>query len=120
MHKLVVLYPEPEDREAFVRYYETHHLPLVKELPNLVDWRYSVNVSNSGDKSPYFAIFEADFETLEAMGEALSSHAGVAIQEDVPNYASGGALVLNYPVTGAQADLIGTPAGKKFAMEKDR
>jgi len=33
MYKLLVLYPYPDDPQAFLDYYRQHHLPLVKQLP---------------------------------------------------------------------------------------
>jgi uncharacterized protein (TIGR02118 family) len=95
---MIVLYPEPEDRAAFVSYYESTHLPLVQQLPGLLDWRYSVDVNAAGGGSPYFAVFEADFADAEAMGAALSSPEGAAVGADVPHYATGGAVVLDYAV----------------------
>lgn len=98
MHKLLVLYPEPADRVAFTEYYESTHLPLARELPGLLGWRYSLDVDASPGKSPYFAVFEADFANAEALGEALASPQGAAVQADVPNYAPEGTVVVNYPV----------------------
>jgi uncharacterized protein (TIGR02118 family) len=98
MHKLMVLYPEPRDRTAFEDYYTSTHLPLIKQLPEILEWRYSLNVAAAQDTSPYFAIFEADFPDAEAMGRALASEAGAAVQADVGNYATGGAIVLHYPL----------------------
>lgn len=95
MHKLVVLYPEPTDRAAFVSYYEAHHLPLARRLPGMLRCRYSLDVS--GDGSPYFAVFEADFPDKGALGAAMQSDAGAAVAADVPNYATGGAVVIDYP-----------------------
>jgi hypothetical protein len=45
-------------------------------------------------------VFEADFENAAAMEAAIASPEGAAVQADVPNYASGGAVVVNYPVKG--------------------
>ncbi|OJX67938.1 MAG: ethyl tert-butyl ether degradation protein EthD [Micrococcales bacterium 73-13] len=97
MHKLVVLYPEPADREAFRTYYESTHLPLARTLPGLVDCRYSLAVG--GPEAPYFAVFEADFADQQALGAAMGSEVGRAVAADVPNYATGGAVVIDYPVT---------------------
>jgi uncharacterized protein (TIGR02118 family) len=97
MHKLVVLYPEPVDREAFAAYYEGTHLPLVDRLPGVEASRYSLSVS--GQDSPYFAVFEAEFADHAAFVAAMTSAEGQALAADVPNYASGGAVVLDYPVT---------------------
>lgn len=98
MHKLMVLYPEPLDRTAFEAHYTSTHLPLVQNLPEVLAWRYSLDVAAAEDTSPYFAVFEADFPDGEAMGRALASDAGATLQADVPNYATGGAIVLHYPV----------------------
>ncbi|GAA5154404.1 MULTISPECIES: EthD family reductase [Amycolatopsis] len=93
MHKIVVLYPEPADAAAFKEYYESTHLPLAAKLPGLRAMRYSFDVS--GD---YFAIWEGEFDDAEAAGAAMASPEGQAVQADVPNYATGGAVVLDYPV----------------------
>ncbi|UOQ56683.1 EthD family reductase [Leucobacter allii] len=105
MHKLTVLYPEPTDRAAFVAYYEGTHLPLAAALPGLLDWRYSVEVSTgpAGEPAPYFAVFEAEFADAEAFRAAMASPEGLAVAADVPNYATGGATVLDYAVTGGGA-----------------
>jgi uncharacterized protein (TIGR02118 family) len=104
MHKLVVLYPEPADRQAFIDYYEATHLPLAARLPGLLDWRYSLEVSDGPQgTAPYFAVFEAEFTDAEAFRTAMGSAEGQAVARDVPNYASGGAVVLDYAVSAAGA-----------------
>ncbi|WP_037354634.1 EthD family reductase [Amycolatopsis orientalis] len=100
MHKLLVLYPPPVDPAAFSAHYENQHLPLVRQLPGLLGWRYSLRV-HAEPESPYFAVFEAEFADADAYAAAMASPQGVAVREDVPNYATGGALVLDYPVAEA-------------------
>lgn len=97
MHKLVVLYPHPHDAAAFAAYYEHTHLPLVARLPGMLDWRYSLAV-HAEPESPYFAVFEADFPDARTLAAAMASPEGQAVQQDVPNYATGGAVVIDYPV----------------------
>ena len=101
MHKLLVLYPEPTDRAAFEEYYVSKHLPLAATLPGLTSWDYTLDVSPNPDGTPaqYFALFEATFPDTETFGAAMSSPIGAAVEADVPNYATGGAVVLNFPVT---------------------
>jgi uncharacterized protein (TIGR02118 family) len=102
VHKFVVLYNQPEDPEHFRSYYESTHIPLAAGLPGLKAWRYSFDVSSPGQEDPpYFCIFEGEFESAEAMGEAMSGEYGQKVGADVPNYASGGATILTYPITGA-------------------
>jgi uncharacterized protein (TIGR02118 family) len=98
MHKLVVLYPQPTDPEHFREYYVSTHLPLASRMPGILDWRYSFDVASAPGESPYFAIFEADFADAATLGAALSSPEGTATLAEVPNYATGGSIALNYPV----------------------
>lgn len=104
MHKLVVLYSEPTDRDAFINYYTATHLPLVEKLPGLVAYRYSTEFSPGpdGQPAPYFAIFEAEFNSAADFGAAMQSPEGRAVAADVPNYATGGAVVVDYAVTGGK------------------
>ena len=104
MHKLMVLYPEPANREAFIDYYTKNHLPLAARLPGLLGWRYSLEVSDGpGASAPYFAVFEAEFPHAEAFRNAMASPEGQAVADDVPNYATGGAVVLDYAVASEGA-----------------
>ncbi|HVV13878.1 EthD family reductase [Amycolatopsis sp.] len=98
MHKLLVLYSPVEDTEAFKEYYVNNHLPLAAKLPGLRAMRYSFDVHAGGRESPYFALFEADFDDADALTAALGSPEGRAVAADVPNYA-GDVLILDYPVT---------------------
>jgi uncharacterized protein (TIGR02118 family) len=45
MHKLLVLYHEPNDPAHFRKYYAETHLPLASKLPGLKASRYSFDVS---------------------------------------------------------------------------
>ncbi|GAB3582738.1 EthD family reductase [Amycolatopsis endophytica] len=102
MYRLTVLYPPPADPEHFKQYYVNTHLPLAARLPGLRAWRYSFDVSAMAGESPYFAIFEAEFDSAEAMAAAMSSDQGRAVAADVPNYATGGAQILHHaPVEGS-------------------
>jgi uncharacterized protein (TIGR02118 family) len=98
MHKLVVLYPEPADPDHFRDYYLTHHLPLVTLMPGLLAWRYSFDVAAMQGQAPYFAVFEAEFADAAAMTASRSSPQGRKVAADVANYATGGAVVIHYPV----------------------
>ena len=96
MHRLLVLYPPPTDPDHFRSSYQDSHLPLVAKLPGLRGYRYSFDVAAAEGESPYFCVFEADFEDAAAYGAAMASPDGQAVRADVPNYATGGAVVLDY------------------------
>jgi uncharacterized protein (TIGR02118 family) len=48
--------------------------------------------------SPYFCIWEADFESFEDMIEAMQSEQGQKVAQDVPNYATGVITIIHFPV----------------------
>jgi uncharacterized protein (TIGR02118 family) len=98
MHKLVVLYLAPADPDHFREYYVANHLPLVARMPGLLAWRYSFDVAATQGETPYFAVFEAEFADAAAMAASRSSPEGQQVASDVANYATGGAVVIHYPV----------------------
>ena len=65
-------------------------------LRGLRGYRYSFDVAAAEGESPYFCVFEADFDDAAAMRAAQGSPQGQAIRADVANYATGGAVVLSY------------------------
>ncbi|MFB7719384.1 EthD family reductase [Nocardia sp. NPDC056100] len=98
MHKLLVLYPTPVDPDHFRDYYVSTHLPLVMEWPGVLAWRYSFDVASALGESPYFAVFEAEFADADALAAARASAHGQRVTADVANYATGGVVVIDYPV----------------------
>ena len=102
MHQLTVLYPEPADRAAFEAYYRETHLPLCAKLPGVQDIKFSIGIAEPG-VGPYFAVFHATFFDEAALGAAMTSAEGKAVQADVVNYATGGSTVLTYAVESLEA-----------------
>lgn len=98
MFKIIVLYPAPADPEHFKRYYVEHHLPIAAELPGLKSSYYSFDVAAADGPSPYFCIWQGEFENGAAAGAAMQSDAGQRVAADVANYASNGATVLLVPM----------------------
>lgn len=99
MYTLAVLYGQPSNPEAFRHHYQTTHLPLAQKLPGVRASRYSLEVSAAEGDSPFFAVFEADFDSAAAMLEALTSPEGAAAQADVSNFATGGAQIIHFPAS---------------------
>src|SRR4051795_1817359 len=96
MQRLLVLYPPPTDPDHFRSYYEETHLKLVAQLPGLRGYSYGFDVAAAEGDSPYFCVFEMDFDDAAAYGAAMGSPQGQATRADIPNYATGGAVVVNY------------------------
>lgn len=95
MHRLLVLYPPPTDPDHFRSYYEDTHLALAAKLPGLRGYRYRFDVAAAEGESPYFCVFEADFDDAAALSAARASPEGQAVRADIPNYATGGAVALD-------------------------
>ncbi len=93
MHQILVLYNPPKDPQQFRDYYVKTHVPLCKKLPGLKGIRYTFEPGALlGAKSPYFCVCELDFADASAMG----SPQGKAVVDDLKNYATGGAIPLNF------------------------
>jgi uncharacterized protein (TIGR02118 family) len=107
MHRLLVLYPPPTDPQAFREYYEDHHLPIAARLPGLRAFRWGFDVAAPGADTPYFCVFEADFDDAAALDAALGSPEGEATAADVPNYATGGAVLLRYDLRDGEPATTG-------------
>ena len=102
MYKMLVLYPAPKDPDHFRKYYEGTHMPLARTLPGLKAARYSFNpeaLGPPGTASPYFCVFEGEFESKDAFFAAVGSEIGGRVAADVGNYATGGATMLHYTPT---------------------
>jgi uncharacterized protein (TIGR02118 family) len=100
MHRLLVLYPPPTDPDHFRSHYEATHIPLAAKMPGLRGYRYGFDVTTPEGESPYFCVFEADFDDAAALAAARRSPEGQAVRADVPNYATGGVVILDVELRG--------------------
>ncbi|MFZ0171765.1 MAG: EthD family reductase [Acidimicrobiales bacterium] len=93
--KLVVLYTQPADPEAFDSHYLAVHAPLVEKIPGLERWESArlVAAADGGDQ-PYFRIAELYFADQEALGGALGSPEGQATAGDFQQIAPPGSRLL--------------------------
>jgi len=98
MVRVLVLYNTPADPEAFDRYYEETHIPLAKQLPGLIRYTVSKNVTPLGGDAKYYLIAELDWESAEAMQAAFASPIGAETAADVPKFATGGSSLMVYEV----------------------
>jgi uncharacterized protein (TIGR02118 family) len=98
MMRVLVLYNTPEDPAAFDRYYDEIHIPLAKQLPGLLRYTVSKNVTPLGGNAKYHLVAELDFESAAAMQAAFASPIGAETAADVPKFASGGASTMTFEV----------------------
>ncbi|MFS0862867.1 EthD family reductase [Fredinandcohnia sp. 179-A 10B2 NHS] len=85
MAKVIVMYDQPTDKEAFEKYYFEAHVPLAQKVPNLIGaeiHRVLQSINNEGD--PYLFV-ELHFENPDTMSLALSSPEWEATAGDVQN-----------------------------------
>ena len=96
-HRLLVQYGTPTDPAAFDRYYREVHIPLGQQIPGVV--RFDVGRPSPLDDSaaPYL-VAALDFESEQAMGEALRSPEGRATGKDLANFATGGVTLAHFAV----------------------
>jgi uncharacterized protein (TIGR02118 family) len=81
--KLVVLYTQPDDAEAFEKHYLDTHVPLVNAIPGLerVETARFVTALDSGEET-YYRSAHLYFADNDAFKSALGSPEGVATATD--------------------------------------
>ena len=101
MARLIVLYNQPEDSDAFDAHYRDVHTPIVRSYPNLRDLKMCKPEGVGGRPSPYYLMAEMTFDSRGDLDEALSSEAGISSGRDLRNFAGAGATLF---VTDDEAD----------------
>jgi uncharacterized protein (TIGR02118 family) len=95
MAKLFAIYQQPTDPAAFDSYYFDKHVPLAKTIPGLK--RYEVtrgDVMGMTGKHGVYLVAILEFDSMAAIGAAMTSPQGLATAADLANFASAGVDVL--------------------------
>ena len=93
--KLIVIYDQPEDAEAFFKHYEQVHTPLVKKTPGLQKLVLNQIVGDVfGGSAPYIAIAEMDYPDQKTFEAAMRSPENQAVAADLISFAEGKVKVL--------------------------
>jgi uncharacterized protein (TIGR02118 family) len=89
--KLVVLYAQPDDAEAFDRHYFGTHMPLVAQVPGLqrTETARVVAALDGGEKTVY-RVTELYFADQAAMDAGFGSDQGTATAADYQKIAPPG------------------------------
>jgi uncharacterized protein (TIGR02118 family) len=88
--KLVVLYGQPDDPQAFDRHYINVHKPLVEALPGLVRFE----AGTFGTTAPFYRAADLYFHDRDALNAALNSPEGQATNADFAQIAPQGSQIL--------------------------
>jgi uncharacterized protein (TIGR02118 family) len=92
MARLVVLYKNPKNAEAFDKYYVTAHIPLAKKIPGLKKFDVSQGtVGAPAGPSAIHLVATLHFDSVDALKAGLASPEGKAAAGDLANFADGGA-----------------------------
>jgi uncharacterized protein (TIGR02118 family) len=89
MVRFLVLYDTPDDPAAFDKHYNEIHIPLARQLPGLLRYTVSRDVTPVRGKQ-YYLVAEMDWESREAMQAAFASEIGQQTGADVPKFAPAG------------------------------
>lgn len=89
--KLVILYTQPDDADAFDEYYLGTHAPLVDAIPGLERWESARFVAAADDaEQTYHRIAQLYFTDEAAMRDALASDESKAAAADFQRIAPPG------------------------------
>ena len=92
---MVVIYPRPQDEEAFERLYKDEHVPMAEEklkgLTRLVLTK--INGSPQGKVTAY-RIAEVHFSSLEDLNKCMESEGGLAFMAHAAKISTGGAPLM--------------------------
>jgi len=93
--KLVVLYTQPDDPDAFDQHYLSAHMPLAAKIPGLQRAETGRFVAAlDGGEQTYYRVAELYFPDQEALQAAFGSPEGGATAEDYQRIAPPGSRLL--------------------------
>ena len=95
MVRMLVLYNRPEDLAAFDKHYNEIHIPLAKQMPGLLRYTVSRNISKG---APYYLVAELDWEDMAAFRAAVASPIAAESAADVEKFATGGSSIMIFEV----------------------
>jgi len=84
--KLVVLYTEPEDIQAFEKHFTEVHTPLVHKMPGLKKLEKTRFTGGPLEPARYYMMAEVYFDNRDEMMASLSSAEGMAVAKDVMTF----------------------------------
>lgn len=102
MKRVIVIYGRPDDPAAFDSHYAERHVPLVRKMPHLKEFRYSRGpvIASDAENTPHL-VAELTYESEADLDASLSSEAGQAAVADLENFATGGVKILTVELENA-------------------
>ncbi len=88
MVKLIALYKQPKDKEAFDEHYFNVHGPITEKIPGLQRMEVTKIVGTPmGKESDYYILCEMYYENHEALQNGMRSAEGKASGKDLMGFA---------------------------------
>jgi uncharacterized protein (TIGR02118 family) len=97
MPRLIALYDQPDDHEAFDTHYREVHAPLVERYPKLRSLRLTKLDGAGGRPAPYYLMAEMIFDSYQDLTDAVGSAPSAESARDLRNFAQAGVTVFVAP-----------------------
>ncbi|KYC69744.1 EthD family reductase [Bacillus coagulans] len=87
MVKLIALYKQPENKEAFDDHYKNVHTPVTKKIPGLRKMEVTKIVGAPTGESPYYLLCEMYYDDMVALKKAMKTEESKASARDLMSFA---------------------------------
>lgn len=87
MVKLIALYKQPEDKQAFDEHYQNVHTPITKKIPGLRKMEVTKIVGAPGGESKYYLLCEMYYDDHESLKQAMKTDESKASGKDLMSFA---------------------------------
>ena len=93
--KLMVMYPQPKNVEAFEKVYQTEHVPMaVAKLAGKTKLVATKVIASPQGAAPYYRVAEVHFPSMDALQACAASEGGKATLAHAAQISSGGPPVM--------------------------
>ncbi|MCZ8511604.1 EthD family reductase [Paenibacillus filicis] len=86
MAKMIVLYEQPKNQEAFEKYYFDVHIPLVQKIPKVRNVSTHRVTGSHNTNLKLYLVVEIEFENLDALNQGMATPEGQEVQGDSRNF----------------------------------
>lgn len=87
MVKLIALYKQPSDPEAFDKHYKNVHIPITQKIPGLRKMEVTKIVGSPMGKSDYYLLCEMYYDSHDALKTAMRTDESKASGKDLMSFA---------------------------------
>jgi uncharacterized protein (TIGR02118 family) len=87
MVKLIALYKQPSDPEAFDTHYKNVHTPITQKIPGLRKMEVTKIVGSPMGKSDYYLLCEMYYDSHDALKTAMRTDESKASGRDLMSFA---------------------------------